>query len=125
MTPCLDISAMPPGEELENLAATGATLAIHLSINNLVPVVRQLTPHYGADCPVAVAYRVSWPDEQLIAGTLATIREAPPRRLDRCLRAVGAGALSSAPSLVAAARGFQSRGRLGADTPPATHGRRE
>jgi precorrin-4/cobalt-precorrin-4 C11-methyltransferase len=68
-------SAMPPGEELENLAATGATLAIHLSINNLVPVVRQLTPHYGADCPVAVAYRVSWPDEQLIAGTLATIRD--------------------------------------------------
>ncbi len=68
-------SAMPPGEELENLAATGATLAIHLSINNLVPVIRQLTPHYGDDCPVAIAYRVSWPDEQLISGTLSTIRD--------------------------------------------------
>ena len=68
-------SAMPPGEELENLAATGATLAIHLSINNLVPVIRQLTPHYGDDCPVAIAYRVSWPDEQLITGTLSTIRD--------------------------------------------------
>ncbi len=68
-------SAMPPGEELEKLAATGATLAIHLSINNLVPVVRQLTQHYGDDCPVAIAYRVSWPDEQLITGTLATIRD--------------------------------------------------
>ena len=69
-------SAMPPGEALDRLAATGATLAIHLSIANLARVVRTLTPHYGADCPAVVAYRVSWPDELLIRGTLATIREA-------------------------------------------------
>ncbi len=69
-------SAMPPGEELERLAATGATLAIHLSIANLARVVRTLVPHYGADCPAVVAYRVSWPDERLIRGTLATIRDA-------------------------------------------------
>ena len=69
-------SAMPPGEELERLAATGATLAIHLSITNLARVVRTLTPHYGGECPAAVAYRVSWPDERLIRGTLATIRDA-------------------------------------------------
>ena len=67
-------SAMPPGEELENLAQTGATLAIHLSINNLAKVVRALIPHYGADCPAAIAYRVSWPDEMLIRGTLGNIR---------------------------------------------------
>jgi len=69
-------SAMPAGEELDRLAATGATLAIHLSITNLAKVVRALTPHYGADCPAVVAYRVSWPDERLIRGTLATIRDA-------------------------------------------------
>jgi precorrin-4/cobalt-precorrin-4 C11-methyltransferase len=69
-------SAMPPGEELERFAATGATLAIHLSIANLARVVRALVPHYGADCPAVVAYRVSWPDELLIRGTLATIRDA-------------------------------------------------
>jgi precorrin-4/cobalt-precorrin-4 C11-methyltransferase len=69
-------SAMPPGEELERLAATGATLAIHLSIANLARVVRTLLLHYGADCPAVVAYRVSWPDERLIRGTLATIRDA-------------------------------------------------
>ena len=69
-------SAMPPGEELDRLAATGATLAIHLSITNLARVVRALTPRYGADCPAVVAYRVSWPDELLIRGTLATIRDA-------------------------------------------------
>ena len=69
-------SAMPDGESLDRLAATGATLAIHLSIANLARVVRTLIPHYGADCPAVVAYRVSWPDERLIRGTLATIRDA-------------------------------------------------
>ena len=68
-------SAMPPGEELGRLAATGATLAIHLSIANLARVVRELIPIYGSECPAAVAYRVSWPDELLIRGTLATIRD--------------------------------------------------
>ncbi|MEP6827565.1 MAG: precorrin-4 C(11)-methyltransferase [Aestuariivirga sp.] len=66
-------SAMPLGEELEKLGASKATLAIHLSIRNLAHVERALTPHYGADCPVVVAYRVSWPDEQFIHGTLSTI----------------------------------------------------
>ena len=68
-------SAMPAGEDLAALGATGATLAIHLSINNLAKVVRTLVPHYGADCPAAIAYRVSWPDEQLIRGTLRDIRD--------------------------------------------------
>jgi precorrin-4/cobalt-precorrin-4 C11-methyltransferase len=67
-------SPMPPGESLATFAATGATLAIHLSINNLTRVVRELTPVCGADCPVAVLYRVSWPDQQIARGTLATIR---------------------------------------------------
>jgi hypothetical protein len=39
-------------------------------------VVRALTSHYGDDCPAVVAYRVSWPDELLLRGTLATIRGA-------------------------------------------------
>ncbi len=68
-------SDMPKGEELSELAKSHATLAVHLSINNLANVVRDLTPHYGEDCPVVVAYRVSWPDEVFIRGTLATIRE--------------------------------------------------
>jgi precorrin-4/cobalt-precorrin-4 C11-methyltransferase len=67
-------SAMPTGETLDALAASGATLAIHLSINNLARVVRDLVPHYGADCPIVVAYRVSWPDQRILRGTLATIR---------------------------------------------------
>lgn len=67
-------SDMPAGEDLATLARSGATLAIHLSINNLANVVRDLTPHYGAGCPVVVGYRVSWPDERFIRGTLETIR---------------------------------------------------
>ena len=72
-------SAMPEGESLDRLAVPGATLAIHLSITNLARIVRQLLPEYGADCPAIVAYRVSWPDQQLIRGTLADIREKVKR----------------------------------------------
>lgn len=67
-------SAMPPGEDLDQLAASGATLAIHLSVTNLARVVRALAPAYGEDCPVAVIYRASWPDELVLRGTLADIR---------------------------------------------------
>ena len=66
-------SAMPKGETLAAYAATGATLAIHLSIHVLDKVMTELTPFYGADCPAAVVYRASWPDERVIRGTLATI----------------------------------------------------
>ena len=69
----MDASPMPKGEALEELGRSGATLAIHLSVRNLGYVERSLTPHYGADCPVVVAYRVSWPDEKIIRGTLSTI----------------------------------------------------
>src|SRR5215813_14017754 len=68
-------SPMPAGEALERFAASGATLAIHLSVANLAQVVRGLLPHYGADCPTVVAYRVSWPDQRMIRGTLADIRD--------------------------------------------------
>lgn len=66
-------SAMPEGEALENFAATGATLAIHLSVHRLENVVADLLPFYGADCPVAVVFRATWPDQQIIQGRLDTI----------------------------------------------------
>ncbi|MFQ5971997.1 MAG: precorrin-4 C(11)-methyltransferase [Alphaproteobacteria bacterium] len=68
-------SAMPEGEELADLCHGGATLAIHLSINNLARVVAELTPHYGSDAPVAVVHRVGWPDELILRGTLADVRD--------------------------------------------------
>ena len=66
-------STMPEGETLAAFAATGATLAIHLSIHALEQVVADLTPHYGPDCPVAVVWRASWPDQRVIRATLATV----------------------------------------------------
>ncbi|WP_227270186.1 precorrin-4 C(11)-methyltransferase [Roseobacter weihaiensis] len=69
-------STMPERETLANFGATGATLALHLSIGNLARVVEDLTPHYGADCPVAVVFRATWPDEKIIRATLCTIEVA-------------------------------------------------
>ncbi len=66
-------SAMPGTETLAAFAATKATLAVHLSIHALDKVVAELTPFYGADCPVAVVFRASWPDERIVRGALADI----------------------------------------------------
>jgi precorrin-4/cobalt-precorrin-4 C11-methyltransferase len=68
-------SSMPEGEQLEVLGQSGATLAIHLSIRNLDYVRRALEPYYGADCPVVIAYRATWPDELYIRTTLAGMRD--------------------------------------------------
>jgi precorrin-4/cobalt-precorrin-4 C11-methyltransferase len=67
-------SPMPAGEDLKTLGASGATLAIHLSVRNIHLVVADLTPLYGADCPAVVVYRVGWPDQRVIEGTLADIK---------------------------------------------------
>jgi precorrin-4/cobalt-precorrin-4 C11-methyltransferase len=66
-------SAMPETERLATFAQTKATLAIHLSIHVIEQVVEDLLPSYGADCPAAVVWRASWPDERVIKGTLETI----------------------------------------------------
>lgn len=76
-------TAMPEGEALENFARTGAVLAIHLSIHVLPDVIVTLTPHYGADCPVAVVWRASWPDERVIRATLGTIEASLGAELER------------------------------------------
>ena len=66
-------SKMPEGEKLVAFAATGSTMVIHLAIHALEQIVEQLTPHYGADCPVAIVAHASWPEERVLSGTLATI----------------------------------------------------
>jgi precorrin-4/cobalt-precorrin-4 C11-methyltransferase len=67
-------SPMPESERLEVLGQSKATLAIHLSIRNLGYVEEALTPHYGADCPVVIVYRATWPDEEVIFTTLSGMR---------------------------------------------------
>jgi len=66
---------MPPDEKLEDLARHKATLCLFLSITLIREVAEKLTPAYGADCPVAVVYKASWPDQRIVWGTLADISE--------------------------------------------------
>lgn len=66
-------TTLPEGEALGGLAAHRATLAIHLGVRHLAKIVEEVRPHYGDDCPVAVVYRASWPDETRVTGTLADI----------------------------------------------------
>ncbi|GCD52612.1 MULTISPECIES: precorrin-4 C(11)-methyltransferase [Acetobacter] len=68
-------SAMPEKETLAAFGATGATLAIHLAVHALDRIVDELTPFYGADCPVAIVARATWPDQLVLRGTLANIAD--------------------------------------------------
>jgi precorrin-4/cobalt-precorrin-4 C11-methyltransferase len=76
-------TAMPERESLAAFAATGAVLAIHLSIHLLEGIVAELVPHFGPDCPVAIVWRASWPDQRIVRGTLADIVERVGNGMDR------------------------------------------
>ncbi|WP_248798655.1 precorrin-4 C(11)-methyltransferase [Pseudomonas sp. MWU13-2105] len=73
LTRYADKTAMPPGEELASLARHKATMAIHLGVNHLARIITELLPHYGADCPIAVIHRATWPDQDWVRGTLEDI----------------------------------------------------
>ncbi|HVT64202.1 MAG TPA: precorrin-4 C(11)-methyltransferase [Mycobacteriales bacterium] len=64
---------MPDGEKLASLASTGATLTLHLAVQNIEQVVDDLVPHYGADCPTAVVAKASWPDQQIVRCSLGDL----------------------------------------------------
>jgi precorrin-4/cobalt-precorrin-4 C11-methyltransferase len=76
-------SAMPEKETLAAFAATGAVLAIHLSVHVLDKVIAELLPHYGAECPIAVVLRASWPDERIVRATLGTLDAALGAEIER------------------------------------------
>jgi precorrin-4/cobalt-precorrin-4 C11-methyltransferase len=64
---------MPETEALSTFASTRATLALHLAITRVRELAVELATEYGPDCPVAVVYRASQPEQQVLCGTLATI----------------------------------------------------
>ena len=67
---------VPEGEDLESLAAHKASMAIFLSVQEIDRVVEQLAKGYGSyDTPVAVVYKASWEDEEILMGTLGDISE--------------------------------------------------
>lgn len=90
-------SAMPPGEELESLAAHGATLVVHLGAQAIAELARRLASHYGRDCPAAVVARASHPDELIVRGTLGTIAaEAEAANVRRSATIIAGPALAAA-----------------------------
>jgi precorrin-4/cobalt-precorrin-4 C11-methyltransferase len=64
---------VPPGQEIGALAAHGASMVIFLSVQMIEKVVEALLEGYGAETPVAVVQRASWPEERIVRGTLADI----------------------------------------------------
>jgi precorrin-4/cobalt-precorrin-4 C11-methyltransferase len=74
---------MPARETLSAFGATGATLALHLSVHLIDKLVAELEPHYGPHCPVAVVWRASWPDQRIIRATLATLKATVPEAVER------------------------------------------
>jgi len=57
---------MPAGESLTALAAHRASLCLFLSARLSKKVQEQLLTAYAPETPVAILYRVSWPDEKII-----------------------------------------------------------
>ncbi len=88
-------SPMPAGETLAAFAATGATLAIHLSIHRLDQVAAELAAFYGADCPVAVVWRASWPDQRIVRGTLSDIAAQVGETMERTALILAGPALAA------------------------------
>jgi precorrin-4/cobalt-precorrin-4 C11-methyltransferase len=66
---------VPESENLSGLAQHLSTLVIYLSVTRIREVVAELEQGYPAETPVVVAYRVGWPEERFIHGTLADIAQ--------------------------------------------------
>lgn len=66
---------MPSGEQLADLARHRTTLVVFLSTQVIRLIVEDLLTAYPPETPVAVVYRASWPDQQIVRGTLATIAD--------------------------------------------------
>jgi precorrin-4/cobalt-precorrin-4 C11-methyltransferase len=79
LTRASGLTGVPAGEDLAALASHRTGMALFLSANQMPEVVAALLPHYGAEAPVLVAYRVGWPDQRFLRCTLA---DAAPRLAD-------------------------------------------
>ncbi|MEW6113480.1 MAG: precorrin-4 C(11)-methyltransferase, partial [Thermodesulfobacteriota bacterium] len=66
---------VPEGQSLERLAQSKSTLCIFLSADKVAEAARTIEAHYGTDCPAAVIYRASWPDQIVIRGPLRDIAD--------------------------------------------------
>ncbi len=73
-------TGVPEREQLQQLAALQASLCLYLSARHVEEVQAELLLHYPADTPVAIGYRVSWPDQWLQVVPLAEMARASQER---------------------------------------------
>ncbi len=66
---------MPEHQDIETIAQSRSTLCLFLSIHKIGEVAKQLDKYYSQDCPVAVVYHASWPDQIVIKGTIEDIAD--------------------------------------------------
>ncbi|MDR0524778.1 MAG: precorrin-4 C(11)-methyltransferase [Spirochaetaceae bacterium] len=67
-------TSVPRREGIAELASHGASMAIFLSAGLLAEVQKDLLAGgYSEDTPAALVYRVSWPDEKVLRGTVGTL----------------------------------------------------
>jgi precorrin-4/cobalt-precorrin-4 C11-methyltransferase len=64
---------VPPKESLSQLGMSGATMYIFLSIDQIDSIVEELIPYYGPDCPAAMIYKASWPEQKIIRAPLSEL----------------------------------------------------
>ena len=88
-------SPVPKSENIEHMAKTKATLAIHLSIQNLKDLIDKISPFYGNDCPIIVLYKISHPDQRIYSGTLKNIVKLVPKSVTRTALIIVGKVLSS------------------------------
>lgn len=73
-------TGVPEREDLASLAALQASLCLYLSARHVEEVQAELLQHYPADTPVAIGYRVSWPDQWIQVVPLADMARVSQER---------------------------------------------
>jgi precorrin-4/cobalt-precorrin-4 C11-methyltransferase len=70
---------VPAPEELSSLATHQASLCLYLSARHVESAQAKLLAHYAADTPVAICFRVGWPDEKIWLVALDQMAEVTRR----------------------------------------------
>ncbi len=67
---------VPESEDLASLAAHKTSLCLYLSARHVQSAQEELMKHYPPETPVAICFRVGWPDEQILVVPLVEMAQA-------------------------------------------------
>ncbi len=92
-------TGIPEREELASLAAHRASLCLYLSAHHAEDSQERLLAHYPPETPVAICYRLGWPDERIVRTRLDALAETTRReKLTRTTLYLISPALEAAPA---------------------------